>query len=81
MFTDKFIPFPVKEFSDKEKELTGNENCRDTTEKIDPFQIASYRDSIDNEGLSCVTITYKSGSAIAIYLTFEEFEKRLNEHK
>jgi hypothetical protein len=59
MFTDKFIPFPVKEFSDKEKELTGKENCRE----------------------ECVTVILKSGYTIGVYLSLEEFEKRLNEHK
>lgn len=81
MFTDKFIPFPVKEFSDKEKELTGKENCRDTIEKIDPFQIGNYRDSIDNEDEECVTVILKSGYTISVYLSLSEFEKRLNEHK
>lgn len=79
MFTDKYIAFPVKEYSEEEKELTGKENCRNTTEKIDPFQISNYRTSTDNEGTDCVTVILKSGYIVCVYLPVYEFEKLLND--
>ena len=79
MFTDKFIWFPVKEFNAEQKELTGKADCRDTQEKIDPFQISNYRLSKDSDDIECISLTLKNGYTIGVYLSIDDFQKRLND--
>jgi hypothetical protein len=82
MFTDRFIKVPVKIFDVARKELTGKEELFDSFEKINPFEIATYRPaygSEDEEGvMQWVNITFKNGDRTLVYLSMEEFEKLLN---
>lgn len=49
-FTDRFIKLPIKEYNTEVKELTGNEGeLIENWEKINPFDIQSYRPDIDSE--------------------------------
>lgn len=80
MFTDRFIKIPIKVYNVKEKELTNNENCYDSYEQINPFEISSYRPSFDSDYTEkeCVSISFKNGSQTLAYLSVKEFEKLLN---
>lgn len=82
-FTDRFITVPIKVYNIAEKELTGKENSEDSYEKIDPFEIASYRPTWDSEfpEQKCCGVTYKSGSTLVVFLSIEYFEEILNNFK
>ena len=79
MFTDRFVKLPIKIYDMEHKELTGMEIIKDTYEMVNPFEIMSYRRSDENNG-NCVTITFKNGEHMLIYLSIKDFEARMNEH-
>lgn len=77
MFTDRFIKIPVKEYNIQTKELTGNEGeLRDNWEKINPFDIQSYRPDVDDD--DSFYLTMKNREPFAVYMPIAEFEKMLN---
>jgi hypothetical protein len=79
VFTDRFIKVPIKVYNTRVKELTGDEGeLTDSWEKINPFEIQSYRPDIDNENELIVTV--KNRDPFTVYLSVEEFEKLLNNH-
>lgn len=77
MFTDRYIGFPIKVYDTKHKDLTGEEILVDEIEKINPFEISRYRKNNEN-GDECVTVSFKHGEDSLVYLTMEQFEKKLN---
>lgn len=79
MFTHRFVKLPIKLYDMEHKELTGMEIIKDTYEMVNPFEIMSYRKSGENNG-NCVTITFKNGEHMLIYLNIRDFEMKMNEH-
>lgn len=81
-FTDRFIKVPICVFNIKHKELTGNEDCKESWLKFNPMELSNYKPSYD-EGEPDVEIVYielKNGYGCLVYLSVSEFEKLLNNH-
>ncbi len=76
MFTKRFIKMPIKLHNRELEEMTGQHQEIDGYEMVNPFNIASYRPSVEPEG--CTYITFKSGDGMIVYLQIEEFENLLN---
>jgi hypothetical protein len=79
MFTHRFIPIPIKTFSQSHKDLTGQDLCDDKTMKINPMEIVNYYPTVDME-MNCVKIEFKNGNGILCYMSMKEFERILNEY-
>jgi len=60
-------------------ELTGEEITQDSYEMINPFFIASYRPSSENNG-NAVHVTFRDGGTLLIYKHIDDFENSLNNH-
>lgn len=74
-FTDRFI----KVYNTRLKEITGEEGeLTKSWEKINPFEIQSYRPDIEEPDELIVTV--KGRDAFTVYLSVEAFEKLLNNH-
>ena len=80
IFTDKFITIPIKLSCEKDVDLTGKTETKDSFRRIDPMQIETYGPGMDTEHPDepCTMIDFKSGDSIAAYLSFEAFEAKLN---
>jgi hypothetical protein len=79
VFTDRFIKLPIKEYNTEVKELTGKEGeLIENWEKINPFDIQSYRPDIDSE--ESFYLAMRGRDTFAVYMRIEEFEKLLNKH-
>lgn len=79
MFTDRYIKVPVKVYCLETKELTGKEGeLIDTWEKINPFEIQSYRPNPDEENETIVSV--RTRDSFSVYLSPQAFEKLLNDH-
>jgi hypothetical protein len=77
VFTDRFIRVPIKEYSVKTKELTGDEGeLIDNWEKINPFEIQAYRPYVDNPGAFFLKL--KGQDTFTVYMPIKEFEAMLN---
>lgn len=81
-FTDRFIELPIKIFSQKQKELTGNAEYFDNTLHLLPEEISNFKAvSDDDVGVEeCVSLFLKNGESFHVYLTLEEFKNQLNAH-
>lgn len=80
-FTERFLQLPIQVYDKKMKELSGKEECYDSVLRVNPLEIQSYRPSFDEddqERKEIVFITLKGGDGYLIYLSMEEFEKRVN---
>jgi hypothetical protein len=75
----RYMRVPIRVYSVRQKELTGKEECEDSYMKMNPFDISRYYPTTDPEhnNCDCVRITFKDGESTVIYLTMEQFEKRL----
>ncbi len=83
MFTDRFIKVPIKVYSEKEKELTGNETCVDTYRKINPMDIIEYgpTDSDDSGQFEYTVVVLRAKENVfTVYLPVNQFEKLLNNY-
>lgn len=80
-FTDRFIKVPIRVYDKKHKELTGEEISEDEFMKINPFEIVSYRTTVDDlqPDIPITCIKEKNGDTTLVYLHLDEFEKLLNE--
>jgi hypothetical protein len=77
MFTDRFITLPIKVYNTKVKELTGEEGeLTDSWEKVNPFEIQTYRPDVDSE--ASVIVTVKNREPFSVYLSVKDFEHLLN---
>jgi hypothetical protein len=77
MFTDRFITLPIKVYNTKVKELTGEEGeLTDSWEKVNPFEIQTYRPDVDSE--TSVIVTVKNRDPFSVYLSVKDFEHLLN---
>lgn len=76
MFTTKFVKLPIKVYNKDEQELTGKASMTDSYEHVSPFFISSYRESVDPPG--AVSISFKDGTSMLVYMTLEEFETYMN---
>lgn len=79
MFTKRFIKLPIKVYNSDFKDMTGEEVCDDTYTMVNPFTIARYRPSNENDG-NCVHITFKDSDCILAYMNIREFEKLVNRY-
>ena len=78
-FTDRFIKVPVKVYDTKTKELTGEEGeLTHSWEKINPFEIQSYRPNVEDE--KEIIVSVRNRDPFTVYLSVEAFEKLLNDH-
>lgn len=85
MFTDRFIKVPIRRTHSKDKDLTGKENTRDTFLRVSPFDISNYGPSWDDDAdgydeLTVTAIHLKCGESFTCYMSFNDFEKLLNNH-
>lgn len=81
-FTDRFVKLPIKEYNEKEKELTGHATYSDNYVNILPLEVCAYRPLPDDEnGVDeCVSVTLRTGERFNVYMTIDEFESTLNNH-
>jgi hypothetical protein len=82
-FTDRFLAVPIKTYSVKHKELTGEEELEDGVMKFNPFEMSNYysvptRMTMTSD-FTCTRIVLKNGDSTVVYLRMTEFEKLLNE--
>lgn len=79
VFTNRFIKVPIKEYNQEVKELTGNDGeLIDSWEKINPFDIQSYRPDIDSP--DSIYLTLRNRDTFIVYMTMDEFETLLNNY-
>lgn len=83
MFTDRFIKVPIRVFSVKEEELTGNSVDTDSWLKFNPFDLSNYKPSYDDAepDVEITHMTLKNGYGVLVYLSPKEFESLLNGNK
>lgn len=82
-FTDRFIKFPIKIYNKETANLVGKAEYVDSFAKVLPFEISDYKQTFDEENgnVECVSLTLKNGSNFYVYLSYDEFENKLNEHQ
>ena len=78
MFTDRFIPLPIKTYSQSHEELTGNKELEDAIARINPMEICEYF-SVYEDNQDAVNVYLNSGHYFVCYLPIEDFEQKLNE--
>lgn len=83
-FTDRFIKVPIRLYDARQKELMGAACEFDSSEKLDPNEIAAYHVSFEerdgNNQFECTQIYMKSGYTFLVHMTPARFEKLLNDH-
>lgn len=79
MFSDRFVRLPIRVYNRDEQDLTGESMEIDTYEMINPFTIGSYRPTTEPEGAT--TLTFKDGTSMMVYMSIDEFESYMNNHK
>ena len=79
-FTDRFIKLPIRLYSEKMKDLTGVEDSQDCEVRVNPFEICEYHQTSDESGVPGILVYLKCGETFMVYLSLEDFEKRLNQH-
>ena len=79
MFSDRFVRLPIRVYNRDEQDLTGESMEIDTYEMINPFTIGSYRPTTEPEGGT--TLTFKDGTSMMVYMSIDEFESYMNNHK
>jgi len=77
MFTDRFMSLPIQVYDTKEAELTGKEDFKESTCKINPMQICEYYQSWDGD-TEGTQLYFNNGRSFIVYVTIDEFEKLLN---
>lgn len=81
MYTlEKFIKFPIKIYNEEESAITGSQQKFSSYEMVNPFCIARYRPTWDEDDADCVCVSFKDGTNILVYMTINEFESILNNY-